>query len=274
MRKQVLRFAFVAAAACLVASYGGLTAQQAPAGFHWPEGKRVAVSFSFDDARESQVDVGVPLFDKYDAKATFYVNPPNMKNRLELWKRAAAKGHEIGNHSETHPCSGNFPWSRKNALEAMTPAMIEREMTLANEDALRMVGVKPTTFAYPCGQKYIGRGTGTKSYVPIVAKLFRVGRGFRDEAPNDPLYCDMAQLLGIQSDGMSFEELQKATEDAAKEGAWLVFAGHEIGGKAFQSTETAALEPYLKYAKDPASGIWLDTIDNVSKYVLAHRPAH
>jgi peptidoglycan-N-acetylglucosamine deacetylase len=272
MRNKVFRFVSAAAFVCLLASYCGLTAQEARSGFHWPQGKRVAVSFSFDDARSSQMDVGMPLFDKYGAKVTFYVNPPNMKERLALWKKAAANGYEIGNHTETHPCSGNFVWSRKNALETMTPAMIESEMVRANEDAFRMVGVKPTTFAYPCGQKFIGRGVETKSYVPIVAKQFRLGRGFRDEAANDPMFCDMAQVFGIQSDGMSFEEMKKAAADAAKDGAWLVFAGHEIGKAAYQTTETAALEQFLKYAKDPASGIWLDTVDTVAKYIQALRP--
>ena len=85
-------------------------AQDSP--FRWPEGKRVAVSLSFDDGRASQVDVGTPLFDRYGAKATFYVNPRSLPRRLDAWKKAAAAGHEIANHSTNHPCTGNFPWSR------------------------------------------------------------------------------------------------------------------------------------------------------------------
>jgi peptidoglycan-N-acetylglucosamine deacetylase len=257
--------------ACLLGPRGGLTAQNAPAAFHWPEGKRVAVSLSFDDARKSQVDVGVPLFNRYGAKVTFYVNPKNMEPRLDAWKKAAANGFEIGNHSTSHPCTGNFAWSRNNALENYTAAMMEKELDGANTDTARLLGVKPTTFAYPCGEKFIGRGVETKSYVPLVARRFRAGRGFRDEAANNPAFCDFAQLLGVDSDGMSFADMKKAVLAASEHGGWLVFAGHEIGTPGEQTTEAAVLEQFLKYAKDPANGIWLDTLDTISKYIQKQR---
>lgn len=249
----------------------GLTAQNVHPDFHWPEGKRVAVSLSFDDARASQMDVGAPLFDKYGVKVTFYVNPKNLDKRLDAWKKTAAKGYEIGNHTSTHPCSGNFAWSRANALENYTAATIEKEMDGANAETERLLGVKPTTFAYPCGQKFIGRGAKTRSYVPLVAKRFRCGRGFRDEAANDPMFCDFAQVMGVDSDGMTFEDMKKAVTDAAQGHGWLVFAGHEIGNPGPQTTEAAVLEQFLKYAQDPANGIWLDTLDSVSRYVQAQR---
>jgi len=159
----------VAAFAFLVGAQCEVRAQKSDAVFHWPEGKRVAVSLSFDDARASQIDVGLPLFEKYGVKVTFYVNPKNTQKRLDGWKSAAAKGHEIGNHSASHPCTGNFPWSRSNALENYTVAMMENELDSANRDTESLLGVKPTTFAYPCGEKFIGRGTETRSYVPLVA---------------------------------------------------------------------------------------------------------
>lgn len=255
----------------LTAALCNMAAQTAPAAFRWPQGKRVAVSLSFDDGRASQMDVGLPLFEKYGAKVTFYVNPKNMENRLQAWKRAAAEGYEIANHTSTHPCSGNFPWSRNNALENFTPAMIEAEMDGANADAERLLGVKPVNFAYPCGQKFIGRGEAAASYVPLVAKRFRTGRGFRDEGPNDPAFCDLSQLYGVESDGMSFAGLRQAVEAAAKQGAWLVFAGHDIGSPHEQTTQAAALEQFLKYAADPANGVWLDTVDNIARYVQSQR---
>lgn len=257
--------------ASLVASQCELSAQNTRSQFHWPRGKRVAVSLSFDDARTSQIDVGVPLFDRYGAKITFYVNPRSLNKRLDGWKKAAAKGYEIGNHSTSHPCTGNFVWSRDHALETYTLAMMENEMDTANTDTERLLGVKPTTFAYPCGEKFIGRGAETKSYVPLVARRFRVGRGFRDEAANDPTFCDMAQVLGVDCDGMSFEQMKKAVLDAAKEGGWLVLAGHEIGPAGYQTTEAAVLEQFLQYANDPANNIWLDTVAAVSGYILGQR---
>ncbi|MGO9242554.1 MAG: polysaccharide deacetylase family protein [Bryobacteraceae bacterium] len=244
---------------------------QPRAPFRWPDGKRVAVSLSFDDARTSQIDVGLPLFDRFGARVTFFVNPPRMMDRLAGWKKAAAEGHEIGNHTTSHPCSGNFPWSRDNALENYTPAMIEAQMDGANAEIQRLLGVQAVTFAYPCGQKFIGRGTATQSYVPLVAGRFLVGRGFRDESANDPRFCDLSQVLGVESDGLSFDQMKAAVVEAARTGGWLVFAGHEIGAGGRQTTLFMALEQFLHYAQDPASGVWLDTVEKVARYIRAQR---
>jgi hypothetical protein len=268
---RFLQCVFMLAGVALLTPYSGLLAQNPQAAFHWPDGKRVAVSLSFDDARLSQMDVGLPLFDRYGAKVTFFVNPPNMQKRLEAWKTAVAHGHEIGNHTTSHPCSGNFVWSRDNALENYTPAMIEQQMDGANASILRLVGVKAVTFAYPCGQKFIGRGVAAQSYVPLVARRFLVGRGFRDEAANDPLFCDLSQVFGVESDGMSFDQMKAAVAAAAHEGHWLVFAGHEIGTRGNQTTLVSSLEPFLKYAQDPANGVWLDTVEKVATYIRAQR---
>ena len=32
--------------------------------FKWPEGKKMAISLTFDDARITQIDKGIPLLDK------------------------------------------------------------------------------------------------------------------------------------------------------------------------------------------------------------------
>lgn len=247
-----------------------LRAQTAGA-FHWPEGKRVAVSLSFDDARASQVDVGMPILNKHRAKATFFLNPGRMERQLDGWKKAAAAGHEIASHSTSHPCTLNYPFSAKNALENYTLSKMEEDLDHASAELERLTGVRPVTFAYPCGEKFVGRGSEVKSYVPLIARKFLVGRGFRDEDANDPARCDLAQILGMESDGLSFDEMKRLVTSAASRGAWLVFAGHEIGGGGRQTTRSDALEQLLQFAEDPANGVWLDTVQTVAKYILANR---
>ncbi|HTQ56712.1 MAG TPA: polysaccharide deacetylase family protein [Bryobacteraceae bacterium] len=247
------------------------TAKGEPKPFQWPAGKRVAVSLSFDDARTSQIDVGLPLLDRYGAKVTFYVNPPNMQSRLDGWKQAVAAGHEIGSHSNTHPCTVNYPFSAQNALESYTLAKMGKELDTASAAIEHLLGVKARTFAYPCGQKFVGRGARVKSYVPLVAARFLAGRGFRDEGPNDPARCDLAQLLGMESDGLTFEQMRDLVTAAAAQGGWLIFAGHEIGAPAHQTTQAAELEKFLEYARRADSGIWLDTVYTIGEYVRTHR---
>src|SRR5439155_11759099 len=74
--------------------------------FQWPNGKRMALSLSFDDGRSSQVDTGLALLRRHDVKVTFFLQGNQIEKRLDGWRRAAAEGHEIGNHSMTHPCTG------------------------------------------------------------------------------------------------------------------------------------------------------------------------
>ena len=56
--------------------------------------------------------------------------------------------------------------------------------------------MKPRTFAYPCGQRFVGRGFEVRSYVPPVAERSLAGRGYLDESANDPAVCDLAEAMG------------------------------------------------------------------------------
>jgi peptidoglycan/xylan/chitin deacetylase (PgdA/CDA1 family) len=244
---------------------------------HWPEGKRVAVSLSFDDGRASQVDIGLDVINPTGVKVTFFVNPGNtegneaLRPRLDGWKRAVASGHEIGSHTANHPCSGNFPWSFDNALENYTLERMSQQLDDANAQIQELLGVHPDTFAYPCGQKFVGRGPELKSYVPLIGQKFLVGRGYMDEYYNDPVFCDLAQAGGIAFDDMDYIDMVKHIANAAKQGAWIIFAGHDIGQKAFQVTDTVALAALCRYMKDPANGVWVDTVEHVGKYVIQQR---
>jgi peptidoglycan-N-acetylglucosamine deacetylase len=239
--------------------------------FKWPAGKRAAISLSFDDARLSQIDYGLDLLEKYGVKATFFVSPALVKERLPGWKRAAALGHEIANHSMSHPCTANYEFSARNALEDKTLAAMAKELDDANAEVDGLLGVRPVSFAYPCGQKFVGRGTEVKSYVPLVAARFLVGRGYLDEAATDPNVCDLAQTMGTGIDTLSSKQVMDLVNEAASGGRWLIFVGHEIGKPAGQTTDILVLEELLKYAKDPANGIWIDTVEAIGRYVQKQR---
>jgi hypothetical protein len=239
--------------------------------FQWPNGKRAAVSLSFDDARLSQIDTGLALLNEEHVKATFFVQADNIQKRLDGWKKAVADGHEIGNHSFTHPCTGNYAFSRHNALEDYSLEMMAAQLDDANADIQRLLGVKPKTFAYPCGQKFVGRGIDVRSYVPLVAERFVVGRGYLDESANDPAFCDLSQAMGTPFDDKDFEQMKGVVEQAAKDGRWVIFVGHEIGPRAFQVTDAAALKALCEYLRNPANGIWLGTVQQVAQYIQASR---
>ena len=239
--------------------------------FAWPEGKRVAISLSFDDARESQATTGIPLLNRYGVKGTFYVVPSAVRKQLPGWKEAVASGHEIGNHSVNHPCTGNFTWSRAKALEEYTLEKMQDELAEANNQIKSLLGVTAESFAYPCGMTFVGRGQDTKSYVPVVARLFQSGRGWLDEAPNAPEFCDFAQLTGMEMDGKDFEQILMLIEQATSEGKWLVLAGHEMGKGGNATTRLAMLEKLIQYAQEPKNGVWLAPVGTVGKFIQKTR---
>ena len=266
---------FVSILMCQIAvvATAQVRAQTAASEFAWPEGRRAAVSLSFDDARTSQVDTGLAVLDRLGAKATFYVVPVRVESRLAGWKKLVASGHEIGNHSLRHPCTGNFEWSREAALEDYTLDRMRAELIGANRRLKELLGVEPVTFAYPCGQTFVGRGLSTRSYVPLISELFLAGRGWLDETPTDPVFHDPAQVSGMSMDGMDFPEVKALVETARSAGQWLVLAGHEMASSGHQTTRIEMLERLIPYLQDPQNKIWFETVATVARYLSDRRGA-
>jgi len=50
--------------------------------FRWRDGKRAAVSLSFDDARVSQIDTGLALLNRQQVKATLRTRLPSASYRM------------------------------------------------------------------------------------------------------------------------------------------------------------------------------------------------
>lgn len=229
----------------------------------WPNGCRVAVSLSFDDARPSQIEKGVPVLDAHGVRGTFYVSPHRLDAQLDAWRAAVATGHEIGNHTVTHPCSGNFRFGRRG-LEDMTLAEMNAELLEANARIGAALGIAPSSFAYPCGQTFVGRGAQHASYVPLVAQHFLAGRGFREEHINDPDFCDLAKLAGTEGDGLSFDGYVAVLERAARRSGWVIFAMHEVGSHGAQTARSDALAALCAWCRDPANGVWIDTVSCIA----------
>ena len=191
-----------------------------PSGFSWPSGASAALSLTFDDGRSSQVTHAVPLLDSFNVKATFYAQPENLLEELELWQQAIASGHEIGNHTIGHPCTGNFAWVRYDGvvLESYDLERMRAELLQANDELEELLGVRPVSFAYPCGQTYVGRGRDTRSYVPMVAELFQTGRRWLDETSNAPDHFDTAQVMAMRMDGEDFSTVRRMIERTKRNG--------------------------------------------------------
>ena len=84
------------------------------------------------------------LLDAHDAKATFFVKGEAAARHPELLREIRSRGHEIGNHSHTHP-SGTF-W-------CLGPSRIDREIDDASRAIQNAIDEMPTRFRAPVGMK-------------------------------------------------------------------------------------------------------------------------
>ena len=222
----------------------------------------MALSLTFDDARDSQIDVAIPVLEAHGLRATFFVLPARVRRRRDDWGTVLDAGHEIGNHTATHPCSANFAFSRTNALEDYTLERIEAEIDRASRRIEGLLGVRPETFAYPCGQSFVGRGEGRRSYVPVVARRFVAARGYASETSNDPSRCDFAHLEAFTMDGLDDGALVRLADDAGADGRWVILAGHDVGEGGELTVLVAALEALCRRANE--ADVWVAPVAEVA----------
>lgn len=99
------------------------------------------VALTFDDGPELKNTTAVlDVLKKHNVKATFFLMGSKAEKHPMLVKRMAAEGHEIGNHSYSHP---DF---NKKTIED-----ISDEITKTNEIIYKLTGQKPYLFRPPGG---------------------------------------------------------------------------------------------------------------------------
>lgn len=243
--------------------------------FSWPESYRGAVSLTFDDARLTQVDRGMAEFDARGIRCTFYVSLHNVEQRVAGWRAAVGAGHEIGNHTLEHPCSANYDFSRASRACTEDYALDEMagELDGADRRIEELLGVRPVTFAYPCGETHVGRGADAASYVPLVAERYLAGRGYQHDHPNDPRYCDLAHLLSYRFDVQPGEQHVAAMEYAREHGAWVILSGHETGGPddSMLNVTVPRLRAVLDYLGGRSSDLWVAPVAEVARWIANAR---
>lgn len=230
------------------------------------------MSFSFDDGNKSQVEEAVPILDRHRIRGTFYVLPRAIRRELDKWRKAADSGHEMGNHTVTHPCHRTTRWTRHRPLEKFTLDRMEKQELLeANRQLSGMLGASPETFAYPCGHTVVGPADAPLSYTVVVGRHFLVGRGYRAECAVDPATCDLAHVVAVSADDFDEGKALGLVEETKKAGAWLIFAAHHVGQRAPGTMDTGLLERLCALASDPSHGIWADSVANIGRHIRKQR---
>jgi peptidoglycan/xylan/chitin deacetylase (PgdA/CDA1 family) len=236
----------------------------------FPDGTRAALSITFDDAWPSQLDLAVPILDRHALRATFYVSPTKVRERIDEWRQVATT-HEIGGHSAAHPVPAGRRGPGDTTLEMYTTARMKAELARADDDVEAMLGLRPQTFAYPGGFTYVGEGARTVSYVPVVARRYVAGRGYRNEFANLPDWCDFAQLQGTHIDGFDGAALVALVDAAIEDGRWLVLVAHEIDRDGPWSLSSRALEDLCREVTRRPE-LWVAPVIDVARHLRARRP--
>ncbi len=195
-------------------------------GIAWPGGARGAVSLTYDDALNSQLDNAVPQLAARGLRGTFFLTEENIGDRLADWQAVARAGHEIADHTVHHPCD----------LRGYSPARFERLELAPMERFLdqNFGASRLRTFAYPCG--YIGMGSGAPAdrharYIRTLSPTISAARTTAGP-PNDPARV-LAEPLRLQA----FEPTEERTDpllafryvrEAARRGHWAILVFHEV----------------------------------------------
>jgi peptidoglycan-N-acetylglucosamine deacetylase len=248
----------------------------------WLDGYQGAVSLTFDDGLESHLRVAIPILDQAGIRATFYLNPRGAQEsaglgdswmeRLAPWVPVQMSGHEMGNHSLSHPCSLNvrLPWQEGTHLLDWTLADIERDVLEAKRRLeAAFPGQKTTSYAYPCYESTVGRGEKRASYTPLIVRNFVAARAkgeLRGELANDPRYCDLHHLSSWPVEFQSGALMIGLVEQAMALGRWAVFTFHGIdeGHLTVGQGEFIALVEYLQRRK---AEVWSATVAEIGAYV-------
>ncbi len=234
----------------------------------WQDEYEGAVSLTFDDGMQSQLHRALPILAENGLHGTFYVNPRgrDWRGLLAPWKAVAEAGHEVGNHTVSHPCSCAFKETRADCLETMTLDEIEWEI---GEGKRRISEVIPEqldfTFCYPCYHAHVGEGPGRQSYVPVVARHHAAGRGKGDFA-NHPLTTDLHHLYSFPVERHALSDMIGLVEEAASQSRWAVLTFHGISEGHLSVTESdfSGLCSYLGKHRDR---IWTAPVVTVAKAI-------
>lgn len=106
---------------------------------------RPAIAVTFDDGPSEGTLPLLEILAKINIPATFFQCGSNVRRLPDVARAVVSAGHEIGNHSHTHP-----------ALYFRSSAAIEAEFSTAQQTIEDTLGVSPSLMRAPFGVRWFG----------------------------------------------------------------------------------------------------------------------
>lgn len=245
--------------------------------FKWPNGAKAAFALTYDDALTSHLNTAVPMLDKYDFKATFYLtmSSPLISKEFQAWKAIAKKGHELANHTLFHPCQKSKPgmqWVAEHRdLDNYSLARVIDEIALANRFLTIVDGQSERTFAYPCAHVE----AGGKSYVPFLKNHVIAARTVSNKPFDLPSAnnLDLYQLPSFAINNTPVSELLRYIDTVIEQETFGSFTFHGVGAE-YLSILKNDHETILRHLKKHNDVVWVAPVSEIAKYIAGQQASN
>ena len=235
-------------------------------------GKSCAVVLTYDDGLNVDLTNVIPALDSVGLKGTFYISDyfDGLKNQIFQWRKAAAEGHELGNHTVWHPCEGGKPGREfvqpEGDLNNYTVMRMVKEIKTMNNILEAIDGKTERTFAYPCGDMKIH----DTIYLDGMKNDFIAARGVTPAMQT----IDKVDLYNIDCYGINGEtgtQLINLVKQAMNTHTLLVFLFHGVGGEHSLNVSLDAHSQLLHFLQQNEKDIWIAPMIDVAKYIRQYQ---
>jgi peptidoglycan-N-acetylglucosamine deacetylase len=123
---------------------------------------RAAVALTFDDGPSESTPQLLDILARHNVPATFFQCGANVERLPAIARQVHDAGHEIGNHSYSHPL-----------FCFRSPSFFEAELRRTQDTIARHTGVSPAWFRAPFGVRWFGLG-GVQQRLGLGAVMWTV----------------------------------------------------------------------------------------------------
>jgi peptidoglycan/xylan/chitin deacetylase (PgdA/CDA1 family) len=121
---------------------------------HWRGPRtRPSIALTFDDGPSESTPEVLEALARYGVSATFFQCGANVERLPAVAREVRAAGHEIGNHSHTHPL-----------LCFKSRAFMEDELRRSQDAIAAHTGAAPVWFRAPFGARWFGLGGAQRNF--------------------------------------------------------------------------------------------------------------
>lgn len=215
-------------------------------------GFKSAISFTFDDTNQSQIDHYKELQalnDQGNVHYTFFLWTGKNEINSSVWPQAKKDGHELGNHTKSHQSAANAS-----------------DIQAAEDTIKSMFNSTAYSLAAP---------NGDASYQSAAKGKFLTNRTAGDSggvSPTDnPATRQYALPCIIPATGASSSAMESSLNTAVTSGKWEIFLVHGFTGGtdgAYQPVDINQFTAVVAWAKNQGT-VWLDSVGTISAYWVA-----